>query len=316
MAPEGLDRNLTPAHPECAAVLEGAGSLLLRRLPGPAGEDAQRFLGLWASSVPDEDLAARSPEDVAGAALSLFDHVRHRTPGQASVRVLNPRPEAEGWRSAHSIAEIVTDDMPFLVDSALAGIAIAGRAVHLVVHPIVPVRRSPDGTLVAFGDAAGPDAPRESMMQIEFAQGVDSAELATVAAALKRAMADVRTAVTDWPEMRARLAEAIEVLDGPSDEEARIAREFLAWLAIVFRTWGGFIAGYAFALLGVGLFMLTGKLRWLYWPVAFGAVIAFGRFLFSNIVLSSDFLWFISFLFLLAVVAATLLAFSRDRPPA
>ena len=31
------------------------------------------------------------------------------------------------------------------------------------------------------------------------------------------------------------------------------------------------------ALLGVGLFMLTGKVRWLYWPVALGAVIAFGR---------------------------------------
>ena len=95
-----------------------------------------------------------------------------------------------------------------------------------------------------------------------------------------------------------------------------LTEEFLAWLAIVFRTWGGFIAGYALALLGVGLFMVTGKVRWLYWPVSLGAVIAFGRFLLSNIVLSSDFLWFISFLFLLAVVAATLLAFSRDRPPA
>jgi glutamate dehydrogenase len=231
MAPEGLDRGLTPARPERVAVLEGAGSLLLRRLPGAAGEEARRFLALWASSVPDEDLAARSPEDVAGAALSLLDHVRRRTPGQASVRVFNPRPEAEGWRSQHSIAEIVTDDMPFLVDSALAGFAIAGRAVHLVVHPIVPVRRDADGTLLAFGEAAGAGAPRESMMQIEFAQGTDSAELATVAATLKRAMADVRTAVADWPAMRERLAEAIGALDGADGDEARITREFLAWLA-------------------------------------------------------------------------------------
>jgi glutamate dehydrogenase len=231
MSPEGLDRSVTPARPERAAVLAGAGALLLRRLPGSAGEEAQHFLAVWAGSVPDEDLAARSPEDVAGAALSLLDHARRRTPGQASVRVFNPRPEVEGWRSVHSIAEIVTDDMPFLVDSALAAFAIVGRAVHLVVHPIVPVRRDPDGTLVAFGEAAGADAPRESMMQIEFAQGVDSADLATVAATLKRAMADVRTAVGDWPAMRERLAEAISALDGTPGDEARIAREFLAWLA-------------------------------------------------------------------------------------
>jgi glutamate dehydrogenase len=231
MAPEGLERRLPRARPERVAVLDGAAALLRRRLPGAAGEEATRFLSLWAAGVPDEDLAARSPEDVAGAALSLLDHARSRTPGQASVRVFNPRPEAEGWRSPHSIAEIVNDDMPFLVDSALAGFAIAGRAVHLVVHPIVPAQRDAQGRLVAFGDGAGPDAPRESMMQIEFAQGADSAELATVAAALKRAMADVRAAVADWPAMRARLAEAIAALEGTEDEEARIAREFLAWLA-------------------------------------------------------------------------------------
>ena len=91
--------------------------------------------------------------------------------------------------------------------------------------------------------------------------------------------------------------------------------EFLGWLGIVFRTWGGFIAGYALALLGIGAFMLTGRARWLYWPAAIGVIVAFGRFLYSNVVLASDFLWFISFLFLLAVVAAALLAFSRDRPP-
>ena len=158
MAPEGLERRLAGARPERAAVLEGAAALLVRRLPGAAGEEARRFLALWAAGVPAAAAAARSPEDVAGAALSLLDHARTRPPGQASVRVFNPRPEAEGWRSPHSIAEIVNDDMPFLVDSALAGLAIAGRAVHLVVHPIVPVRRDADGRLIAFGDEAGPAA--------------------------------------------------------------------------------------------------------------------------------------------------------------
>jgi len=40
-------------------------------------------------------------------------------------------------------------------------------------------------------------------------------------------------------------------------------------------------------------------------------MIAFGRFLWSNIVLRSDFLWFIALLFLLSLVAAVMLVVGR-----
>jgi hypothetical protein len=86
---------------------------------------------------------------------------------------------------------------------------------------------------------------------------------------------------------------------------------FLDWLAIVFTTWGGFIAGFGALLIGIGAFILTGRDRWLYWMTALGILVAFGRFLISNIILSSDFLWFISGLFLVAFAAATLLVVRR-----
>jgi glutamate dehydrogenase len=212
-------------------LLAAAAAQLRRRLQGEAGEQAAAFLALWAEGIADDDLAAHSAEDIAGSALSLLEHARSRTPGQANVRVLNPRPEAEGWRSPHSIAEIVTDDMPFLVDSALAACARLDRPVHLVIHPIIPVRRDAAGTLVAFGADAGADAPRESMIQVEIAQIAGATELAAMTAALKRAMADVRIAVADWPAMRARLAEAAGLLAGAADADAKVARDFLTWMA-------------------------------------------------------------------------------------
>lgn len=88
---------------------------------------------------------------------------------------------------------------------------------------------------------------------------------------------------------------------------------FLDWLRIVFRTWGGFIAGFGIVLLGIGTFTLTGRARWLHWSTAAAVLVAFGRFLFSNIVLASDFLWFISLLSLLAFGTAALLALRRGR---
>ena len=88
---------------------------------------------------------------------------------------------------------------------------------------------------------------------------------------------------------------------------------FLEWLGTVFRTWGGFIAGFGVLLLGIGGFLLSGRARCLYWATAIGAVVAFGRFVFSNILLDSDFLWFISALFALAAATAISLLLRRGR---
>ena len=67
--------------------------------------------------MPPEDLAELDPLDLYGAALAHWSFARQREPGAASVRVYNPDFEQHGWQSAHTVVEIVTDDMPFLVDS-------------------------------------------------------------------------------------------------------------------------------------------------------------------------------------------------------
>ncbi|WP_114373762.1 NAD-glutamate dehydrogenase [Elioraea thermophila] len=243
MAPEGLEGRLGTATVARAALLEAANAVLARRLPPAPAAEARAFLALWAEGVADDDLLARAPEDVAGAALSLLEHARRRAAGTANVRCFKPRPDRDGWRSAHAVAEIVTDDMPFLVDSALAALARANRAVHLVVHPIVPVRRDAAGRLLAFGPAAGEGAARESMMQIEFAEPAEASELGPIADSLARTMADVRRAVEDWPAMRARLAQVTARLAERDEEPFRIARDFLAWLDddnFVFLGWRGY----------------------------------------------------------------------------
>jgi hypothetical protein len=86
-----------------------------------------------------------------------------------------------------------------------------------------------------------------------------------------------------------------------------LSPELRDWLGIVFHTWGGFIAGYGIMLAGTGLFMLTGRNSWLVRATALSLLIVLGRFLYSNILLSSDFLWVIAGLFALALVAASLL---------
>jgi glutamate dehydrogenase len=54
------------------------------------------------------------------------------------------------------VAEIVTDDMPFLVDSALAALARQGRVVRQFLHPVLTARRDRRraAALARGGDAA------------------------------------------------------------------------------------------------------------------------------------------------------------------
>src|SRR5215469_9798497 len=111
----------------------------------------QRFTKTYFLGVGEEDLAERTPGLLARAALDHFEFGAKRTPEQSLIRVFNPDPEEDGFDSPHTMVMIVTDDMPFLVDSLSMVIKRAELAVHLIVHPVLDVKRDGRGRLVEIG---------------------------------------------------------------------------------------------------------------------------------------------------------------------
>ncbi len=59
-----------------------------------------------------------------------------------------PTVEENGWTCSHSVVEVVTDDMPFLVDSVTNELSRQSRGIHVVIHPQVVVRRDLTGKLI------------------------------------------------------------------------------------------------------------------------------------------------------------------------
>ena len=220
---------VTDADPAREEILLAAGEALRRQAPD-LPSDAEPFLRLLHGSVPTAELASEAPETIAAATASLFAFALQREHGEAKVRVLPPSP----GQGSHAVAEIVTDDMPFLVDSVLATLAIRGRAVHGLLHPVLRVRRTGSGQLDAL-DAAG--AP-ESMMRVTLGSGVMSASggvsalpdgLAMLEAAIAQTLAEVRLAVDDFHDMLGLLHAAEEQVGahpGGAEDAA-----FLRWLA-------------------------------------------------------------------------------------
>jgi hypothetical protein len=87
----------------------------------------------------------------------------------------------------------------------------------------------------------------------------------------------------------------------------------LPWLSVVFTTWGAFIAAFGVLLLGIARTLSGARTDVLRWATALGIVIAFARFLWSNIVLHSDFLGFIAPFCVFALATALLLAFDKPQ---
>ncbi|MGW0614329.1 NAD-glutamate dehydrogenase [Streptomyces sp. NPDC002788] len=208
----------------------------------PDRESLLTFLQRYYLHTAPEDLADRDPVDVFGAAVSHYRLAENRPQGTANVRVHTPTVEENGWTCSHSVVEVVTDDMPFLVDSVTNELTRQGRGIHVVIHPQFVVRRDVTGKLIellptpATGDLPH-DAHVESWIHVEIDRETDRADLKQITADLLRVLSDAREAVEDWGKMRdaaIRLAEGLPDepipgdLPGPQVEEAR---ELLRWLA-------------------------------------------------------------------------------------
>ncbi|MGW0556877.1 NAD-glutamate dehydrogenase [Streptomyces sp. NPDC002926] len=190
-----------------------------------------------------EDLADRDPVDIFGAALSHYRLAENRPQGTANVRVHTPTVEENGWTCSHSVVEVVTDDMPFLVDSVTNELSRQGRGIHVVIHPQITVRRDVTGKLIEVlpsetgGKTLPHDAFVESWIHVEVDRETDRADLKQITADLLRVLSDVRETVEDWEKMRdaaLRIAEELPsepTADDLRDQEVEEARELLRWLA-------------------------------------------------------------------------------------
>ncbi|MGH9766654.1 MAG: NAD-glutamate dehydrogenase, partial [Blastocatellia bacterium] len=198
-------------------------------------EAIERFVSAYFQHVAPEDLIERRADDLYGTALSHWNFARKREPGKAKLRVFNPMVEEHGWQSTHTVIEIVNDDMPFLVDSVTMEVNRHGLTLHLIIHPVMMVRRQPDGELAEAPGASGEGATPESLMHVEVDRVVSADQLAALTADLTRVLGDVRRAVEDWKKMLAQVGKALEEIEKsrppvPPDELVE-GKGFLQWLA-------------------------------------------------------------------------------------
>jgi glutamate dehydrogenase len=218
-------------------LIASLGESIGRQLADEPAVAYREFVRQYYHWVPARDLADREPSDLCGAVVTHWRTARTRAPEEAKVNVYNPDPERDGWTSPYTVIDIVSDDMPFIVDSVTMELSRQGYGIELIIHPVMRVVRDADGQLteVLEHGAVAPGFVAESIIHAEVVRESDPERLGVLRAGIELVLEEVRATVEDWGPMRGRAAAlAIELRrQAPpiDDHELAEAREFLAWLA-------------------------------------------------------------------------------------
>ncbi len=175
----------------------------------------------------------REVRDIVGAASAVHELAANRSAGQTAVSVRTPTVSEHGWSSRGTVVTICTEDAPFLLDSVVAALARAGLGIHVLTHPIVPVRRGADGELLEIN---APGGEHESWIYLEVDRVASAAAGVELSERLHSVISDVHLAVDDWQAMREAcldVAAGLRAAPPHSVDETTVepAIEFLSWLA-------------------------------------------------------------------------------------
>ncbi len=189
-----------------------------------------KFIRLYYAYSSAEDLEARSIEDLFGAALSHWQLMYRRQPNELKIQLINPRYEEHGWQSNHTVVEVITDDMPFLVDSLRTPMN-----AHLMIHMGgMQVLRDEKGYIIdifPFSEKH-PGTVLESPLYMEIDRETDPQALDKIHARIRKILDDVRLAVSDWQAMRQKVKDTVKALSKmlERDPEIKESIAFLEWM--------------------------------------------------------------------------------------
>ncbi|MDX1433832.1 MAG: NAD-glutamate dehydrogenase [Gammaproteobacteria bacterium] len=196
----------------------------------------EEFVRQYYAGTDARDLAEFDVANLYGAALAHWNFAHARAPGTPKLRVYNPQLEQDGWQSTHTIVEIVTDDMPFLVDSVRMALNARGLTTHLVIHPVMRLARDERGRLTRILGAGtrSEGAITEAIMHLEVDRHADEESLSELVTNLQKVLRDVRVAVEDWKPMRGKLREILAELEKSPpelpEENLEECIDFLKWI--------------------------------------------------------------------------------------
>ncbi|MBQ4799708.1 NAD-glutamate dehydrogenase [Pseudoalteromonas sp. MMG006] len=228
---------MTRNEGQASVILDNVCKLIQKKVHADNVLLVEKFAKALYSNMSKEDLANRNDSDLYGAALSLWNSLEKNTTDDAVIRVFNPEVAKDGWQSSHTIVEIITKDMPFLVDSVRMAMTRENIASHLLLHCPLKIQRDSDAKISGLSNlkAEQESTSTKTVFFIEIDRQTDTSVIESFKKELESVLVDVSIAVDDWQPIRKKLVSVIKELPKrhhkKSEHEISETTEFLDWLA-------------------------------------------------------------------------------------
>jgi len=221
-----------------SVILSNVAQLIQQKVPAATAPLVNQFAELLYNNISTLDLDHRNDSDMYGATLSLWNTLNDHQDNKPVIKVFNPQVSKNGWKSSHTIIEIIVRDMPFLVDSVRIALSRLNLTPHLMLNSPIKIIRDKNKNISQLSssvDQSFKSTSVETVFFIEIDRQNDAAVLAKVAKELHSVVNDIANTVNDWKPMQARLRSVIKEVKQAkslpcSSEEHRDGIEFLEWM--------------------------------------------------------------------------------------
>lgn len=189
-------------------------------------EDFLHFLADYYRHADFDDLSRYPDNELTAAADSHYKlAVQPRAAGKAVVRT-----SPAGSSSRHTLVEIVTDNLPFLLDSLLMLLNREQRTPLAVLHSVWHTKRNPDGTAALIRQTEQDGTVPEALVAFHL-DGVDAAQEQELAEKIRDLLAELDMVVSSEHKLRGHLLLVNQmILNEGRSQDAEIV-SFLSWLA-------------------------------------------------------------------------------------
>jgi len=221
-----------------SVILKNVAKLIKKKLPQDTANLVEQFSTLLYGNISSLDLSDRNDSDMYGATLSLWSTLNEHTDETPIIHVFNPSVSENGWKSSHTIIEVIVKDMPFLVDSIRIALNRLGLSPHLMLSLPLKIVRGEDKCITQLAsnvDKKIKATSEESIFFIEIDRQSNKSELAAIKSELLSVVQDITLTVNDWQPMLKRFDSVIGDIKKAKLPGTKKAKEdtieFLSWLA-------------------------------------------------------------------------------------
>ena len=229
---------MTSVNGSSSVILNNVAKLIHQKVESKTAPLVDQFAHLLYGNMSSFDLENRNDSDMYGAALSLWRSLNQHKDDTPIIKVFNPSVSQNGWKSSHTIIEIIVNDMPFLVDSIRIALNRLGLSPHLMLNAPLNIGRDKKQEVTEISPVINnkiKNDSKETVFLIEIDRQSTEEELNLIKSSLLSVVEDVRLTVIDWQPMLSCLTNVITDVKKGKYPGTKSSKEdtlsFLHWIS-------------------------------------------------------------------------------------